>query len=259
MKVNDTEMKRPLILISNDDGIQAKGIAELTKMAKAYGDVVVVAPNSAMSGMSSALTSEAPLRAVLVSEEEGCKRFACSGTPADCVKLALSELLDRKPDLVLSGINHGANSSVSVLYSGTVGAALEACVHEVPAIAFSLCDHDADADFSHMMPWAERIMKQVVQNGLPKYTCLNVNFPKGEVQDVSVCRQAEGRWEKEMERRIDPHGRTYFWLTGHFDNLEANASDTDEYALAKQQGSIVPVKIDMTDYNFYNELRSWDF
>ncbi|MFV0521373.1 MAG: 5'/3'-nucleotidase SurE [Mangrovibacterium sp.] len=252
-------MGKPLILISNDDGINAKGINELVQLMKEHGDIVVVAPDSAMSGMSSALTSEKPLRATLVKEEKGCKMYACSGTPVDCVKLAFNELLDKKPDYVLAGINHGANTSVSVLYSGTMGAALEGCVHEVPSIALSLCDHDVNADFSYAIPWVNRIFNQVIQNGLPKYTCLNVNFPKGEVNGVEVCRQAEGKWENEMDHRVDTRGRSYFWLTGQFYNMEPSSKDTDLHVVGKRCVSVVPIKIDMTDYTFYNELRSWDF
>ncbi|MFV0555242.1 MAG: 5'/3'-nucleotidase SurE [Mangrovibacterium sp.] len=252
-------MKRPLILISNDDGIHAKGINVLAQAVRKFGDIVVVAPDSAMSGMSSALTSHAPLRAVLVSEEEGYKSYACSGTPADCVKLALNQLLDRNPDYVLSGINHGANTSVSVIYSGTVGAALEGCVHGIPSIAFSLCDHEEEADFSQSLLWVERIFAQVMQNNLPKYTCLNVNFPKGNIQGLEVCQQAVGKWENEMERRIDPHGGDYYWLTGEFKDLDPGSKGSDLYAIGRQYASVVPVKIDMTDYDFYNKLRSWDF
>lgn len=252
-------MKKPLILISNDDGISAKGINELAQAIRPYGDIVVIAPDSAMSGMSSALTSEKPLRARLVHDEEGFQMYACSGTPADCIKLAFNELLDRKPNYVLAGINHGANTSVSVIYSGTVGAAFEGCIHEVPSIAFSLCAHDEDADFSESIIWATRIFEQVMQNGLPKYTCLNVNFPVGKIEGVEVCRQSEGRWENEMEKRVDPRGNDYFWLTGNFNNLEPSTKGTDLYAISKQYVAVVPIKIDMTDYTFYNKLRSWDF
>ncbi|MFV0289939.1 MAG: 5'/3'-nucleotidase SurE [Mangrovibacterium sp.] len=252
-------MTRPLILLSNDDGFQAKGIKVLIDALKSIGDIVVVAPDSAMSGMSSALTSERPLRVTLLTEEEGLRIYSCSGTPADCVKLAFHELLDRKPDYVLSGINHGANNSISVIYSGTVGAALEGCIHGVPSIAFSLCNHAEDADFSEVIAWVVRVFKQVQINGLPKYTFLNVNFPLGNIKGIEVCRQSEGRWENEMEKRVDPRGNTYYWLSGKFNNLEPNAKDTDLSVVKKQYVSVVPIKVDMTDYNFYNKLRSWDF
>ncbi|MFV0366240.1 MAG: 5'/3'-nucleotidase SurE [Mangrovibacterium sp.] len=252
-------MERPLILISNDDGVRAKGINELAKALKEFGDIVVIAPDSTMSGMSSALTSEKPLRASLLQDEESFRIYACNGTPADCVKLAFNGLLNKTPDYVISGINHGANTSVSVIYSGTVGAALEGCIHGVPSIALSLCSHDADANFSLMLPWVKRIFIQVLQNGLPKYTCLNVNFPDGNIEGLEVCRQAEGKWENEMEQRINPRGKPYFWLTGQFNNLEVSSKDTDLFAIEKQRASVVPIKVDMTDYDFFNNLRSWDF
>ncbi|MFV0268841.1 MAG: 5'/3'-nucleotidase SurE [Draconibacterium sp.] len=251
--------KRPLILISNDDGVTAKGISVLTEIMKDFGDVVVVAPDSPMSGMSSALTSESPLIVNKISEEKGCVVYSCSGTPADCVKLGFNELLDRKPDFVVGGINHGANSSISVLYSGTMGVALEGCVHGVPSIAFSICNHDVDADFSEATPWIRQIFKRVMDEGIPKYTCLNVNIPKGRIEGVEARRQALGIWNNEMEKRIDPRGREYYWLTGSFVNMEPDAEDTDLNALDNHKISIVPVKIDMTADAFINQIKNWDF
>jgi 5'-nucleotidase len=250
---------RPLILVTNDDGIHAKGLQELVEVMQLFGEVVVIAPEVAMSGMSNAITADRPLRANKLSDEPGLSVYKCNGTPVDCVKLGFNHLLERIPDYVVSGINHGANSSVSVLYSGTMGAAIEGCLHGVPSIGFSLLDFSPDADFAKAKIFTARIFQAVMDNGLPGYTCLNVNIPVGTPRGIKFCRQASGKWIEEFDQRIDPHNRNYYWLSGLFQNYEEDAKDTDLYALGKNYVSIVPVKVDMTCYDSLEELKSWQF
>ena len=240
---------KPLILVSNDDGITAPGIHALVKVMQRIGEVVVVAPDSPQSGMGHAITIGNTLRldkSLAFSEVES---YECSGTPADCVKLAKHHVLkDRRPDLVVSGINHGSNSSVSVLYSGTMSAAIEAAIEGLPAIGFSLCDYGHDIDFSHTEEFVERIARQALEHGIPKGVALNVNFPKKSDQPlagIKVCRQAQAKWEEEFDERKDPRGRLYFWLTGNFVNYD-KGEDTDEAALANNYVSVVPCQFDMT-------------
>ena len=251
--------ERPLILVTNDDGIHAKGIHELVEVVQLFGEVVVIAPEVAMSGMSNAITSDKPLRVQKLSEDPRLTVYKCSGTPVDCVKIAFNHLLDRTPDYVVSGINHGSNSSISVIYSGTMGAAVEGCLHGVPSIGFSLLDFSQDADFSKAKIFAARIFQAVMDNSLPKYTCLNVNVPTGSPKGIKFCRQASGKWVEEFDKRIDPHNRTYFWLSGSFINFEEEAKDTDIYALEKNYVSVVPVKVDMTCYETLDSLKNWKF
>ncbi len=251
--------ERPLILVTNDDGIHAKGIHELVEVVQLFGEVVVIAPEVAMSGMSNAITSDKPLRVQKLSEDPRLTVYKCSGTPVDCVKIAFNHLLDRTPDYVVSGINHGSNSSISVIYSGTMGAAVEGCLHGVPSIGFSLLDFSQDADFSKAKIFAARIFQAVMDNSLPKYTCLNVNVPTGSPKGIKFCRQASGKWVEEFDKRIDPHNRSYFWLSGSFINFEEEAKDTDIYALEKNYVSVVPVKVDMTCYETLDSLKNWKF
>src|SRR5687768_6125558 len=208
-------MKKPLILVSNDDGITSKGIRTLVEVMSEIGDVVVVAPNSPQSGMGHAITVGNTLRLDPSTIFEGITSYECSGTPADCVKLAKHQILkDRNPDLVVSGINHGSNTSISVLYSGTMSAAIEAAIEDLPAIGFSLCDYSATADFSHTREYIKKIALQVLNNGLPKGVALNVNFPpkrNERIKGIKVCRQARAKWQEEFDERFDPHGRRYFW------------------------------------------------
>lgn len=250
---------RPLIFVTNDDGIHARGLHELVEVMQLFGDVVVIAPEVAMSGMSNAITADHPLRANKLSEERGITVYKCNGTPVDCVKLGFNHLLDKMPDFVVSGINHGANSSISVIYSGTMGAAIEGCLHGVPSIGFSLLDFSADADFSKAKIYAARIFQAVLDNGLPRFTCLNVNIPLGNPKGIKICRQAKGKWIEEFDKRTDPHNRNYFWLAGSFQNFEEEAKDTDLNALEKNYVSIVPVKVDMTCYESIDELKTWKF
>lgn len=253
--------KKPLILITNDDGINAKGISALIEIAKPFGDVIVVAPQGSQSGMSSAITVKIPLHLKTINSSNGISKLVSSGTPVDCVKLALNQVLDHKPDLLLSGINHGSNSSISVVYSGTMGAAIEGSLNGIPSIGFSLTDFSPDADFSIVEKYAPKIIENVLANGLPEYTCLNVNFPAIEVENakgIKICRQTKGRWQAEFDKRTDPHKRDYYWLTGNFKNYEPDAEDTDEWALKNSYVSIVPVKIDFTNYDAFNHLKKWN-
>jgi 5'-nucleotidase len=251
---------RPTILITNDDGLTAKGIKVLKECMLPLGDVVVVGPDGPRSGMSSAITVSLPTRLHKVHEEDGLKIYRCSGTPVDCVKLALNVLFkDKHPDLLVTGINHGTNSSISVVYSGTMGAAIEGCINKVPSIGFSLCNHQPDADFEHITQYVSAITQKVLENGLPQGVCLNVNMPEGTPKGVKVCRQASGLWTEEFVRQLDPNGHPYFWLTGNFTNREPEAIDTDEWALANNYIAVVPTKIDMTAYDALEELKTWAF
>lgn len=251
--------ERPLILISNDDGVSAKGLKELTEVMRLFGDVVVVAPDSHRSGMSNAITVDHPIRLTKTFDEEGFQVYKCSGTPVDCVKLAFNQLLDRYPDFVVSGINHGSNSSISVVYSGTMGAALEGCIHGIPSIGFSLNDYDHEADFSRAKIYVARVFQQVAENGLPPFVCLNVNIPKGDIKGVKVCRQTSGKWVEEFDKRTDPHKREYYWMAGFFQNFEDEVEGTDITALESGYVSVVPVNADMTCYQTFESMKSWRF
>lgn len=248
---------RPTILITNDDSVYSKGICELIKVAREFGDVVVVAPDRVRSGMSRAITHMESMRLNKLHDEDGFVVYSCSGTPVDCVKLAFFALFDEKrPDLLLSGINHGSNSSVNSLYSATVGAAMEGCVNNVKSVAFSLCDHREDADFSFMLPAAREIIAQVIENDLPYATYLNVNFPIGELEGVRVCRQADARWSEEYDQKVSEYGDKSYQLAGYFMNREPDSEDTDEWALNHHCGSIVPTKVDLTNYDSLNEIKN---
>ncbi len=251
--------KKPLILVVNDDGVNAKGINELIDVVRNFGDVVVIAPETPQSGKSAAITVDKPLRATIVKKTDGLTIYQCNGTPVDCVKLGFNQLLETKPDYVVSGINHGANSSISVLYSGTVGGAIEGCLHGVPSIAFSLDDYSPDADFSRAKIVSAKILQLVLENGLPGFTCLNVNIPTGKPNGIKVGRQARGKWMEEFEKRTDPHNRDYFWLSGYFKSFEDETNDSDIYALENNFVSVVPVSVDMTCYQLLEDLKSWKF
>lgn len=253
-------MDKPLILLTNDDGFQAKGINSLLDMLLSIGEVVMVAPTETRSGMSGAITVHVPLRIKKVKEDNGLTIYKCSGTPVDCVKLGINQILDRKPDLVISGINHGLNSSVSVFYSGTMGATLEGCIAGIPSIGLSLNSYHPDADFGASVKYTRKVIENILSNGLPKGVCLNINFPEGDkVKGVRICRQTAGAWQEKFEKRQDPHGRTYYWLTGHFDDHEPDSEDTDEWAIKNGYVSIVPCQVDMTAYTMMKELNSWNY
>ncbi|MCR4921193.1 MAG: 5'/3'-nucleotidase SurE [Bacteroidaceae bacterium] len=243
---------RPLILITNDDGVQAQGIQVLTSLMRQLGDVVVVAPDSARSGSACAITPTGPVRVTLLNETEGMRCYACSGTPVDCVKLALEKVVPRKPDLMVSGINHGDNASVSLHYSGTVGAVLEACMKSVPAIAYSLMTRQKQCDFSPYEEVVLRVARCVLADGLPQDVCLNVNFPLVErLQGVRVCRLARGNWLQEWGETDKPD---VYQLTGYFTNLEPEAEDTDYWALQHGMASVTPLQLDMTHYPLLRQL-----
>lgn len=251
-------MSKPLILLTNDDGVAAKGLAALVEMVKPYGRVVVVAPEAANSGMSHAITVDQPLRLRAVKVDEDVAIYACTGTPADCVKMAMSHVVSDTPDLIVSGINHGSNSSISVVYSGTLGAASEGCLYNIPSVGFSLLSHRSDADFSASIHFGQRIIEKVLANKPASRTYLNVNIPNlpiGEMKGIKLCRQTSGVYREEYEKRTDPHGQEYYWLTGTFINEEPAATDTDEYALAQGYVAVVPLHPDMTAYSELDRMR----
>ena len=253
-------MSERLILVTNDDGVRARGMEAAIEVARSFGHTVVVAPEEVQSGMSQAITMYSPLFLRCVRQEEGLEVYAFSGTPVDCVKMAFDHLLrDRQVDLVISGINHGSNSAVNVLYSGTMGAAIEGSFYGCPSIGLSLTDHSPEADFEAAVAWGRRIVGEVLARNRQLPLCLNVNVPAGRpetIRGMRLCRQNRGFWREEFYRREDPRGRAYYWLTGDFVNAEPEAEDTDEWALAHGYVSVVPVQVDMTDYGQLEALRS---
>ncbi len=254
-------MSEKLILVTNDDGYASKGMAAAIEVARTFGRVVAVAPEVTQSGMSQAITMYNPLYLRRVRHEEGIDVYAFSGTPVDCVKMAFDHLLrEERIDLVISGVNHGSNSAVNVLYSGTMGAAIEGSFYGCPAVGLSLDDHDADADFDAAVLYGKRIVGDILADENPVLPlCLNVNVPKGrpeEIRGIRLARQNRGFWREEFFRREDPRGREYFWLTGAFVNAEPQAEDTDEWALAHGYVSVVPVQVDLTDYRQLERLGS---
>lgn len=254
-------MKKPVILVTNDDGITAPGIRTLINIMKEIGDVVVVAPDSPQSGMGHAITVNNALflEQVFIDNQES-KEFACSGTPVDCVKIAIDQIIKTKPDLCVSGINHGSNSSCNVIYSGTMSAAVEAGMSGVPAIGFSLQDFSWNADFEPIKKFVKQITLETLKNGLPEGVVLNVNFPKlfeNEIKGIKVCRQANATWVEKFDERTNPHGKKYYWLTGTFVNHD-KGEDTDEWALANGYISVVPVQYDLTAYHAVQQLNTWE-
>lgn len=253
--------KRPIILITNDDGIHAPGIRTLIKLMNEFGDVFVVAPDSPQSGMGHAITINDTLycEKIVVVKNEPQTEYSCSGTPVDCVKIAVNEILKRKPDLCVSGINHGSNSSINVIYSGTMSAAVEAGTQGIPSIGFSLLDYSLDADFEPSKKFIKTIVSQCLENGLPKGVVLNVNIPKlseKEIKGIKICRQADGHWAEEFDKRTNPLGRDYYWLTGKFVN-EDKGDDTDEWALENGYISVVPVQYDLTAHKAIKKIKQW--
>lgn len=253
--------KKPLILVTNDDGITAPGIRALISVMKELGDVVVVAPDSPQSATGHAITINNTLYINEIDIDPDVEmEYSCSGTPVDCVKFAVHEILKRKPDLCVSGVNHGSNSSINVIYSGTLSAAVEAGIEGIPAIGFSLLDYNWNADFEPAKPYIKKVAQQVLKNGLPEGVILNVNLPKlpyKEIKGIRVCRQAKAMWEERFDKRTNPQGRDYFWLTGQFVNLD-NGEDTDEWALANGYVSMVPVQFDLTAHHAMQTLNAWD-
>jgi 5'-nucleotidase len=242
--------EEPIILITNDDGITAPGIHNLVEAVKDLGKIVVVAPDKPQSGMGHAITIGTPLRLHKVNAFANVEAWQCSGTPVDCVKLAVDKILHRKPDLCLSGINHGANHSINVIYSGTMSAAVEAAIESIPSVGFSLLDYNIEADFSGSRKYVRIIVQKLLQKKQDKHMVLNVNIPALPVElirGIKVCRQAYAKYEEDFIERNDPNGRRYYWLTGEFVNFD-KGKDTDVWALANQYVSIVPVQFDLTNY-----------
>ena len=251
-----------MILVTNDDGITAPGIRALIEVMNTLGNVCVVAPDSPQSATGHAITINDTLYcdAVKITNGDPHQEYSCSGTPVDCVKLAVNEILKRKPDLCVSGVNHGSNSSINVIYSGTMSAAVEAGTLEIPAIGFSLLDYSMEADFEPIKAYIKSITSQCIKNGLPKGVVLNVNFPKlpkSKIKGVKVCRQANAHWEEHFDKRTNPLGRDYYWLTGEFVNKD-QGGDTDEWALQNGYISVVPVQFDLTAHHAIKELNTWD-
>tara|TARA_R110001592_G_scaffold6720_1_gene36110 strand:+ start:919 stop:1680 length:762 start_codon:yes stop_codon:yes gene_type:complete len=249
-------LKTPVILVVNDDGITAPGILSLIEVVKEFGTITVVAPDKPQSGMGHAVTLNNTIR-VDKTTKDGVDYFSCSGTPVDCVKIAVNKLMTQRPDLIVSGINHGSNSSINVIYSGTMSAAVEGALEGIPSLGFSLCNHSIEADFTAAKFYAKKIIGQLLANNYKKGICLNVNIPNSTLElihGVKVCKQANGNWEEDFDERIDPNGKTYYWLTGKFVVYD-NTNDTDEWALANNYVSVVPVQYDVTDYSVINDLK----
>lgn len=253
--------QKPLILVTNDDGISAPGIRALIEVMNEIGTVVVVAPDSPQSAMGHAITINSTLHCNKIRAIEGAQiEYSCSGTPADCVKLAVNELLDKKPDLCVSGINHGSNSSINVVYSGTMSAAIEAGIEGIPAIGFSLLDYSWNADFYAIKKFVKQITLEALNKKIPKDVVLNVNFPKlkeAEIKGIKICRQAKAYWVEDFDKRTNPQGRDYYWLTGEFIN-EDKGEDTDEWALSQGFISVVPTQFDLTAHHSIQQLNTWD-
>jgi 5'-nucleotidase len=253
---------RPLILVTNDDGITAPGITALVEVMKELGDVVVVAPDKPQSGMGHAITINSTLRIHKVKIYNALEEYSCTGTPVDCVKIAVNKILPRKPDLCVSGINHGSNMSINVIYSGTMSAAVEGAIEGIPSIGFSLCDHSIDADFTASKVFVKKITENVLMHGLPEGVCLNVNIPPlalDEIKGIRVCRQGKANWVEELDERKDPSGKSYFWLTGKFVNFEPGHNETDVWALDHNYISVVPVQFDMTAHNAIEKISNWSY
>lgn len=249
------------ILISNDDGIHAPGILALIEVAAEFGDLTVVAPDSPQSGMGHAISIGKPLRMEKEILPSGLIGYACSGTPADCVKLATGILMDRAPDIILSGINHGANSSVSTIYSGTLSAAREGAIQGIPSIGFSHCAYSHNADMHAAKEVVRAILGEVLSKKLVAGEMLNVNIPdleSGKILGIKLTRQAKGRWVEEFDERMDPYGRKYYWLTGKFD-LQDDGHDTDEHALSEGYVSVTPLTLDFTSYETKARMSNWRF
>jgi 5'-nucleotidase len=249
--VKTSATDKPLILVTNDDGVMAPGIRALAKAMCAIGQVVIVAPDKGQSGMGHAITINQPLRLTKVEYEDGIEAYQCSGTPVDCVKLAVDIVLHRKPDLCVSGINHGSNASINVIYSGTMSAAVEAALEGIPSIGFSLCDYRYDANFEHGISYCVSLAQMMLDNPVPEGTLLNVNIPslpKDKIKGIKICRQANAKWVEEFDKRKDPRGVQYYWLTGRFVNKD-KGQDTDEWALKEGYVSVTPVQYDLTAHH----------
>jgi 5'-nucleotidase len=252
------EQREPVILVTNDDGINAPGIRNLVEAVKGLGKIVVVAPDKPQSGMGHAITIGVPLRLHRVQLFDGIESYQCTGTPVDCVKLAVDKVLHQKPDICISGINHGANHSINVIYSGTMSAAVEAAIESIPSVGFSLLDYALEADFSAARKYARIIVEEMLKAPPDKHCVLNVNFPIAtpeEIKGIKICRQAYAKYEEDFLERLDPHGRKYYWLTGEFVNFD-EGTDTDVWALANHYVSVVPVQFDLTNYKLKQQIEN---
>jgi 5'-nucleotidase len=253
--------ERPLILVTNDDGIFAPGIKFLSGVAAKFGRIVVVAPDKPQSGMGHAITINSTLRIHKTNYHGAEIEFSCTGTPVDCVKMAINHILKKTPDLIISGVNHGSNSSINVIYSGTMSAAIEGSLEGAPSIGFSLCDYAMEADFTQAEKFVASIIENSIKHKMPKGVCLNVNIPKLRAADfkgIKVVRQARANWVERFDERKDPYGNHYYWLTGEFVNFEPEALDTDEWALANGYISVVPTQIDLTAHKVLNDLKYFE-
>jgi 5'-nucleotidase len=252
-------IKKPLIMVVNDDGITAPGIRSLISYMLDIGEVFVVAPNKSMSGMGHAITIDSTLRFTKHDGVRGVEEYSCTGTPVDCVKFGTEVAANgRTVDLIVSGINHGQNSSINVIYSGTMSAAIEGAIEGIPSIGFSLCNHSLDADFSACEEIVKSIVRKTLEKGTLKNYCLNVNIPAipaAEIKGVKICRQAKAFWEKDFQERKDPMGNSYYWLAGKFNNQD-KGTDTDIWALENNYVSVVPTMFDLTDHTAINDLKS---
>ncbi len=252
-----TKKAKPVILITNDDGVTAPGLTNLVDAVKDLGKIVVVAPDKPQSGMGHAITIGQPLRLHKIHSTENIDTWSCTGTPVDCVKLAVDKILHRKPDLCLSGINHGANHSINVIYSGTMSAAVEAAIESIPSVGFSLLDYSIEADFTGAKKYARIIVENLLKKKMDKHLVLNVNFPaipENQIRGIKICRQAYAKYVEDFIERNDPHGRRYYWLTGEFVNFD-KGKDTDVWALAHNYASVVPVQFDLTHYKLKTKLE----
>lgn len=253
--------EEPLILVTNDDGVQAPGIKSLIDAVSKLGKVVVVAPSKPQSGVGHAITIHKPIRVDRVYYYGNIEAYQCSGTPVDCVKIASDKLLPRKPDICVSGINHGLNASINVIYSGTMSAAMEASIEGIPAIGFSLDDFSYEANFDVAKLVVNSITKKMLNLSNASNLLLNVNIPKVTMQafkGIKICRQADAKWGESFEQRTDPHGKNYYWMVGNFINKD-KGEDTDIWALKNNYASIVPIQYDLTHYNFKQRLEDeWE-
>ncbi len=258
--MTDSTTVRPFVLIANDDGYHSRGIRLLAETVSQLADVLVVAPEGARSGYACAFSATDYLRLKRRKDIGRAQVWSCSGTPVDCVKIAISQLCDgRQPDLILSGVNHGDNSTVNVHYSGTMGVALEGCLKGIPSIGFSSCYYDEQANLEPLRPYILKIVAKVLREGLPKGICLNVNFPAAEAfKGVRACRMTQGTWVNEIVKNHHPRGYDYYWVVGEYENHEPLAEDTDQWALAHGYISITPTQIDVTAYQFMETLNHWD-
>ncbi|MCK9219427.1 MAG: 5'/3'-nucleotidase SurE [Bacteroidales bacterium] len=252
--------KKPLILITNDDGVKSSGIRALINYIRPYGKVVVVAPDRPQSGTAHAVTIAHPLRLDLITKEKDYEEYCCNGTPADCVKLAFKIVMKRRPDFLFSGINHGTNASINIVYSGTMAAVLEGALAGVPSVGFSLSNYSLNADFKPSEKIVQTIVGKVIEHGLPSGICLNVNIPDisyKSIRGIKVCRQSEGTWQEDFDEREDPNGRKYYWMKGVFVNI-GNGQDTDQWALDNNYVSVVPVQLDLTaPIVILKSIKSW--